>query len=479
MALSCMRRGAKEAVIFFRIGKGVSSSRRWIALAPSVTYRDALNVTDTHVSALKNKFRVATQFNNGANTATVGVWINAGSRHENEKNNGVTHLLEHLAFKGTTKRSELDIETEAESHGIELSSHSSRELTSIQAKCLIKDVPKAVELLADVVLRNSLSDTEIDRARSAILRELQNIEGDSSAVMMDYLYASAYQGTPLGHSTLGTTSSLMSLNSKELANFIATRYKAPQMVLSAAGGVGHAELLSLAEKYFTDKSLTQEQEISRTRRCRFTGSEVRARYDDLPLAHVGIAIEGPGYGHRDSMALQVAQTVIGSWDQSHYAGKHLSSRLSSACGQEDLCHSFQSFYDKYSDTGLWGLRFVADRHSIEDMMFNVQGEWMRLCNGVTEFEVERAKNQLRMNLMTRLSTPESACSALARQVIYAGSARSLAEIDAEIDAVNASTVRDACTKYIYDKCPAVSSIGPVEGLPDYNRLRAAMYWMRL
>jgi len=457
----------------------VSSSRRWIALAPSVTYQDALNVTDTNLSTLKNKLRVATQCNNGANTATVGVWINAGSRFETDKNNGITHLLEHLAFKGTTKRSELDIQTEAESLGIELSSRSSRELTSIQAKCLIKDVPKAVELLADVVLRNALSDAEIDRARNAILRELQDIEADSGAVMMDYLYASAYQGTSLGHSTLGTTSSLTSLKSKDLANFIASHYKAPKMVLSAAGGVSHAELVSLAEKYFTDKSLTQEQDVPKIRRCRFTGSEVRARYDDLPLAHVGIAIEGPGHGHRDSMALQVAQAVIGSWDRTHHAGKHLSSRLSSACGEEDLCHSFQSFYNKYSDTGLWGLRFVADRHSIDDMMFNVQGEWMRLCNAVTDFEVTRAKNQLRMDLMTRLSTPESACNALARQVMYSGKALSLASIDAEIDAVNANAVRDVCTKYIYDKCPAVSSIGPVEGLPDYNRLRAAMYWMRL
>jgi len=478
MALSCMRGRVKDAVVFFRLGKGVPASQRWVAHAPAVTYRDVLNVPETKVSTLKNKLRVATEDNHGAKTTTVGVWINAGSRHETEKSNGIAHLIEHLAFKGTKKRSELDLETEAESYGIQLSAHSGRELTSIQARCLASDVPKAVELLADVVLHSSFSDTEVNRARNVIIRELEEAEADSNLVAMDYLYATAYQGTPLGKSVLGTTESLRSLTTKDVTNFVGTQYKAPHMVLSAAGGVDHSELVSLAGKYFSDASLTYDREIPANSRCRFTGSEIRARYDDLPLAHVAIAIEGPGHGHRDSMSMQVAQTIVGSWDRTHFAGKHLASRLASACGQEEMCHSFQSFYSKYSDTGLWGLRFVADRLTIEDMMFNVQGEWMRLCASVTEFEVERAKNQLKMDLMTRLGAANTACNALARQVLYGGKALSLAELDAEIDAVTARSVRDACMKYIYDKCPAVSGLGPVEALPDYNRVRGAMYWLR-
>jgi len=477
MALRCLRAQRRDLAFLFRHGKILN--QRAVHHAPSVSYRDALLVPETDVTTLKNNLRVSTSDNPGLNIATVGVWIHAGSRQENEKNNGVAHLLQQLAFKGTAKRSELDIETEAESRGIQLVAQSSREITSIRATCQAADIPKAVELLADVVINNSLSDAEIDRARNALIHKLEKAESDSELVLMDYLYATAYQGTPMGKSFYGTTESLRSITPKDVRDFVHSFYKAPRMVLSAAGNVSHSELVSLAEKYFTDPVLNNNQELTTEKRCRFTGSELRARYDEIPLAHVAIAVEGPSFGDADSLAMKVAKTVIGSWDRSHFGSKNSSTRLASACAQSDLCHSYESFYSKYSDTAVWGLRFVADRLTIEDMMFNVQGEWMRLCSSLTDFEVERAKNELKTKLMTRLSYPGSACNALAREVMYFDSVASRGELDAGFEHLTAKVVRDACMEYVYDKCPAVVGLGPVEALPDYNRVRGAMYWLRL
>jgi len=117
--------------------------------------------------------------------------------------------------------------------------------------------------------------------------------------------------------------------------------------------------------------------------------------------------------------------------------------------------------------------------TIEDFIFNLQGQWMRLCSSATEFEVERAKKQLKVDLLNQLDSTTLNCEDIGRQVVYYGRRVPLAELDARIDAVSARTVRDVCMKYVYDKCPAIASVGPVEQVPDYNRLRGGMYWLRL
>jgi processing peptidase subunit beta len=444
----------------------------------AASYEDVLSIPETKITTLKNHLKVATEESHNA-TATVGVWIDAGSRYETEQNNGVAHLLEHLAFKGTSKKSPLDLELEAENHGIHLSAHSSREQIAFYAHCLSKDVPKAVEILADVVQNATLSDAEIEKEKGTVMKELQEIDTDLGTVTMDYLHATAYQGTTMGRSIYGTTQSIKSLKRSDLTEFIGTHYKPPRMVLAAAGGIHHNEIVQLGEKLFTGLSLNYDHEIPVRSRPRFTGSEIRARDDDLPLAHVAIAVEGPGSASADNIPLDVAATLIGSWDRTYGGGKHLSGVLASRCAQEEMAQSFRSFNIAYHDTGLWGAYFVADPHAIDDFLFNLQGQWMRICSSATESEVERAKNQLKVDLFTQLDGTTLNCEDIGRQVLYYGRRANIAEIDARINAVSARTIRDVGMKYIYDKCPAVASVGPVETLPDYNRIRGSMYWLRL
>jgi processing peptidase subunit beta len=412
-------------------------------------------------------------------TATVGIWLDAGSRYENEKNNGVAHFIEHMAFKGTSKRSQLDLVMEAENHGMQFNAHTSREQMAFYAKCLSKDVPKAVEIIADLIQNATYSDAEIEKEKENIMKEFQEAESNLTTVVMDYLHATAYQGTALGRSVLGTTHSVKSLTRRDITDFTNTNYKPPRMVLAGAGGVQHDQLVQLGEKLFGGMSLTYENEIPVLNRARFTGSEIRARDDDLPHAHIAMAVEGPGSSSADSIAMSVASALVGSWDRTYGAGKNAASILGSRCAQEEMCHSFQSFNISYHDTGLWGAYFVCDRLTIDDFLFNLQGQWMRLCANATEFEVERAKKQLKVNLFNQIDSTTLNCDDIGRQVLYYGRRVPLAELDARIDAVSARTVRDVCMKYIYDKCPAVASIGPVEALPDYNRMRGAMYWLRL
>jgi processing peptidase subunit beta len=384
-----------------------------------------------------------------------------------------------MAFKGTSKRSQTDLELEVENMGAHLNAYTSREQTVYYAKSFSKDIPRAVEILSDILQNSTLGEQEIERERGVILREMQEVETNLQEVVFDYLHATAYQGTPLGRSILGPTENIKSIQRKDLVEYVSSHYKGPRMVLAGSGGVDHDELVKLAEKNFGNLSGNYEGEIPVLSPCRFTGSEIRVRDDDMPLAHIAIAVEGPGWSSGDNIPLMVANTLIGNWDRSYGGGNNLASRLAQHSAVSNLCHSFQSFNTCYTDTGLWGIYFVSDKMQVEDMMFNVQGEWMRLCSSVTEFEVQRAKNLLKTNLLLMLDGSTPVCEDIGRQMLCYGRRIPINEIDARIDAVDAQTVRDVCTKYIYDRCPAVAGVGPIEQLPDYNRIRSAMYWIRL
>lgn len=147
------------------------------------------------------------------------------------------------------------------------------------------------------------------------------------------------------------------------------------MVLAAAGGVNHDELVKLAEQHFGGLSSDNNTEVQSLQPCRFTGSEIRVRDDDYRLAHVAISVEGTSWSDADTIPLMVASTLIGSWDRSMASSGNLGSRLAQASGKYNLCHSFQAFNTCYADTGLWGVYFVTDRMKIDDFMMALQDEW--------------------------------------------------------------------------------------------------------
>ncbi|XP_013772662.1 mitochondrial-processing peptidase subunit beta-like [Limulus polyphemus] len=437
-----------------------------------------LNVPETRVTTLTNGLRVATE-DSGIPTCTVGLWIDTGSRYETDKNNGVAHFLEHMSFKGTSKRSQTDLELEIENMGAHLNAYTSREQTVYYAKSLSKDLPRAVEILADIIQNSKFGEQEIERERGVILREMQEVETNLQEVVFDHLHAVAYQGTPLGRTILGPTENIKSISRQDLVEYITNHYKGPRIVFAGAGGVGHEELVKLVDQHFGSLKTTYEGKIPILTPCRFSGSEIRVRDDSMPFAHVAVAVEGCGWTNPDNIPLMVANTLIGSWDRSHGGGSNVASKLGQAATLGNLCHSFQSFNTCYKDTGLWGIYFVSEGLSLEDMLFNVQSEWMRLCTSVTEGEVSRAKNLLKTNMLLQLDGSTPICEDIGRQMLCYGRRIPLPELEARIEAVNAKIVQEVCTKYIYDRCPAVAAVGPVEGLPDYNRIRSSMYWLRL
>ncbi|XP_053325239.1 cytochrome b-c1 complex subunit 1, mitochondrial [Spea bombifrons] len=477
MAASVCRAGSAVSKAFFKARTPSLLNLKRNQSAAS--YAQILqNIPDTQLTTLENGLRVASE-ESGQATCTVGVWIGAGSRYENEKNNGSAYFLEHLAFKGTKKRPQAALEQEVESLGAHLNAYTTREQTAIYIKALSKDLPKAVEILADIVQNSSLEDSQIEKERHVILRELQEIDSNKQEVAFDFLHATAYQGTSLGRTVVGPSENAKKLTRADLVEYVNTHYKAPRMVLAAAGGINHKELCDLAQRHFSGLSYNYESDsVPVLTPCRFTGSEIRARDDGLPLAHVAIAVEGPSWNSSDNVALLIANSIIGNYDVTYGGGKNLSSKLARTAAEHKLCQSYQTFNIRYSDTGLFGIHFATDKHNVEDMLHVAQGEWMRLCTSVTDGEVAQAKKALKTAMVAQLDGTTLICEDIGRQTLNYGHRISLEEWNSRIDAVSAKTVQEICSKYLYDKCPAVAGVGPIEQLPDYNRIRSAMYWLR-
>lgn len=202
------------------------------------------------MTTLPSGMRVASETVLGSETATVGVWIDAGSRYETAKTNGVAHFLEHLAFKGTSKRTQQQLEMEIENMGGHLNAYTSRETTVYFAKVYKDDVPKAVEILSDILLHSKLDEAAIHRERDVILREMSEVNKQQEELVLDHLHSTAFQGTGLGRTILGPEENIRSLTRTDLVDYIKTHYTAPRMVIAGAGAINHTQLCDLASEHF-------------------------------------------------------------------------------------------------------------------------------------------------------------------------------------------------------------------------------------
>ncbi|UKZ90785.1 uncharacterized protein TrAFT101_005782 [Trichoderma asperellum] len=433
------------------------------------------NVGKTQTTTLKNGLTVATEYSPWAQTSTVGVWIDAGSRAETNETNGTAHFLEHLAFKGTAKRSQQQLELEIENMGGHLNAYTSRENTVYFAKAFNSDVPKTVDILSDILQNSKLEPSAIERERDVILRESEEVEKQVEEVVFDHLHATAFQHQPLGRTILGPRQNIRDITRTELVNYIKNNYTADRMVLAAAGGVPHEQLVQLAEKHFSGLATSSPQTeayVLSKQKADFVGSDVRVRDDTMPTANVAIAVEGVSWNSDDYFTALVTQAIVGNYDKAMGNAPHQGSKLSGYVHKHELANSFMSFSTSYSDTGLWGIYLVTDNTTrLDDLVHFALREWIRLCTNVSEAEVERAKAQLKASILLSLDGTTALAEDIGRQLVTTGRRASPGEIERKIDAITDKDVMDFANRYIWDKDIAISAVGKIEGLFDYQRLR--------
>ncbi|GBG76521.1 hypothetical protein CBR_g22269 [Chara braunii] len=412
-----------------------------------------LTTPATKVTRLPNGLRVATETAPFAQTATIGVWIDAGSRFETAATNGTAHFLEHMAFKGTKNRSMRQLEEEIENMGGHLNAYTSREQTTYYAKVLKKDVQVAVDILADILQNSSLDERSIERERGVILREMEEVEGQVEEVLFDHLHATAFQHSPLGRTILGPASNINSISRAHLLDYISTHYTAPRMVIAGSGGVEHEQLVELVKNSF--KSLSEDKTTAADLIVKdpavFTGSEVRIRDDDMPLCHFAVAVKGAAWTDPDSIPLMVMQSMLGAWNKNAGAGKHMGSELAQKVAANDLAESVMAFNTNYSDAGLFGVYAVGQPDKLDDLAYCIMHEVARMIYRVSDGDVIRARNQLKSGCLLHLDGTSPIAEDIGRQMLTYGRRLPLAELFARIDAVDADTVKRVAERFIFDK----------------------------
>jgi predicted Zn-dependent peptidase len=385
-------------------------------------------------------------------TASLGVWVASGSRDERPDEHGISHLLEHMAFKGTTRRTARQIAEEVEAVGGELNAATSVESTAYYARVLKADVPLALDVLSDILSDPSFDPEELQREQNVIVQEIGASEDAPDDLIWDRLQNTAFPNQPVGRSILGTRETVRSFDRKKLAGYLTRNYRAPDMVIVAAGAVDHQMVLREAERRFAafDGPPAPAPEPA----CFVGGSHIEPR--DLEQVHVALAM--PGLPIRDPALydMQVFTNVLGGG---------MSSRLfQEVREQRGLCYAIYAFHAPYSDTGVFGLYAGTDATDLPELMEVVVAEINKAAATVNEAEVARAKAQMKAGLLMALESSSARAEQLARQLIHWGRPIPLAELIAKIDAVTAESARAAGRALIRRGRPAVAALGPRAGL---------------
>jgi len=433
----------------------------------------------TQVTRLENGIRVATETQPGE-TATVGVWIDTGSRYETPYNNGVAHFLEHMAFKGTSKRSQTQLEQEIENMGAHLNAYTSREQTVFYAKCFKQDVGQSMDLLADVLQNSTFEPAAVDRERDTILKEMETVHENLEEVIFDKLHETAYRDHPLGRTILGPVENIQRITREDILDYVKTHYVGQRIVVAAAGAVDHADVVERTKQLFGSIPFTNPQKHAYMLPAVFTGSDLKMHFDDMKHCHFALAFPVAGWNDPDSVPLMLIQTMLGGWDKNSTAGSgmHASSRLIAETAYCDLAERFMTFNTSYSDTGLFGIYGQLNPLRTHHFCEIALREMVRFGYERQEGRLEEAKTQLKMNLLAHLEGTTSTCEDIGRQMVTYGRRLHPLEYMARIDAVDPKAIQATARRYFLDRDHAAASIGVCEEVPDYHWFREMSWWRR-
>ncbi|MDP6566069.1 MAG: pitrilysin family protein [Alphaproteobacteria bacterium] len=412
------------------------------------------------ISTLKNGLRVVSDARPGFETAAVGVWVDAGARYENPDNNGVAHMLEHMAFKGTKSRSASDIAIEIESVGGHLNAYTSREHTAYFARVLRDDVPLSVDILGDILQRSTFAEVELARERTVVIQEIGQSEDTPDDIIFDRLQEAAFPDQALGRSILGPAAGITVMARQTLFDFMAEHYGGARLLLCAVGAVEHEGLLALAEAQFADLPAGRAGSFEVGD---FAGGD-RRDLRDLEQVHIAMALPGLPYEDDDFYPLQVMSTVLGGG---------MSSRLFQEVRENrGLCYSVFSFASSYKDCGSFGVYAGTGEEQIAELVPVICDEMMRLAGDAGDDEVARARNQLKAGTLMSLENTPARAEQLARQMLIFGRPIPLSEITAKIDAVDAAAVRRVAERVATAGAPALAAMGPISALASHDEIAA-------
>jgi len=409
------------------------------------------------ISTLPNGLRVATEQLPGMESATVAVTVDVGARFEREVEGGISHLLEHMAFKGTKRRTALQIAQEMDMVGGNMNAYTSLENTVYYVRVLKDDVALAVNMLADILQNSTFDEQELARERDVILQEIAMHFDTPDDLVFDYFSETAYPDQPLGRSILGKPERVSAFTRDDLAQYMGAHYRTPHMIVTAAGNVNHEAFLKLAGDHFSQLSSTKHEAPMQ---ALYKGGDKRVKRK-LEQLHLMLGFEGVSFLDPDYYAWQVLSTLLGGG---------MSSRLFQEVREKrGLAYTVQSFTSGYEDTGVLGIYAATAENKGPEMLPVVCDEVMKLQLGADGQELKRAKNQIKASLLMTRESSSGIAEWIGRHVLCYGRYKPASEIVALIDAVNEDDIlRVSKTLAANANRMTLTALGPQKGLPKYD-----------
>jgi predicted Zn-dependent peptidase len=404
------------------------------------------------VTRLPSGLSVVTDSMPHLESAALGVWVGAGSRDERPDEHGISHLLEHMAFKGTKRRNARQIAEAIEAVGGDLNAATSIETTGYFARVLKADVPLALDVLSDILPEPTFDPEELRREQNVIVQEIGATEDAPDDLVFDRLQDVAFPKQPVGRSILGTPETVRSFNAAKLRAYLNRNYRAPDMLVAAAGAIEHKRIVDEVEKRFASFAGAA---APAPEPARFAGG-TRVESRDLEQVHIAMALHGVPVRDPELHSLQVFTSALGGG---------MSSRLFQEVREiRGLCYSIHAFHMPYADTGLFGLYAGTDERDAPELMRVVIDQIAQATETLNDAEVNRAKAQMKAGLLMTLESSEARVGQLARQMLAYGRPIPLDEIVGKVEAVTVESARAAGRALVERGRPAIAALGPGSGL---------------
>jgi predicted Zn-dependent peptidase len=416
-------------------------------------------------TVLPGGLRVITESLPAVRSASLGIWAGVGSRDEDTRHAGATHYLEHLLFKGTSRRSALDISAAIDAVGGELNAFTAKEYTCYYARVLDADLPLAIDVLSDMVTGSLLEPSEVDAERSVILEEIAMTDDDPSDTAHEAFGWQLFGDTPLGRPILGTVDSINAITRDQIAEHYAARYTPPNLVVAAAGRLDHDEVVELTRRCF-GSALAEQASPAPVRLPGPAGPEVGAgtgvRLLSRPIEQANLVLGCAGLHRTDErrFALGVLNAALGGG---------MSSRLFQEIREKrGLAYSVYSFNSQHADVGVWGIYAGCLPAKADDVLAICLQEIEKVCDGgLTDEEIDRGKGQLRGSMVLGLEDPASRMTRLGKSELVYPRLEPVDEILAAIEAVTPQDVREVANA-ILARPKALAVVGPYDDADSFT-----------
>ncbi len=390
-------------------------------------------------------------------TISLGAYVAAGTRHEEAAENGVSHFLEHMAFKGTERRSAADIAEAVENVGGHINAYTAREQTAYYVKMLKEDLELGADIIGDILTHSAFAPDEMERERGVILQEIGQANDTPDDIIFDHFQETAFPGQAMGRPTLGTEAVIRALSRDGVSGYMRRHYGAGNVVLAAAGALEHEQVVELARRHFADLPAAPPPAAEP---ARYAGGEFREERE-LDQVHVTLGFPAVPYGDPDYHAVLLLSTLLGGG---------MSSRLFQEIRERrGLVYSIYSFASPFMDGGLFGIYAGTGEEEAAELVPVTLEELRRVQHDVTQAEVDRARAQVKAGLLMSLESTGSRCEQLARQIQVFGRIVPLAETVGKIAAVTVADVERAAAR-IFRGTPTLATLGPTGAVPSVGTI---------